>query len=566
MIFGALSGLFSILILSYISIATALGPWIAPLIVLVSGLFYRFFLPLQNSEERHRELALIQTVGTAGGLIAVGVGFTYPTLYFLDKDLFLSIVKNPTSLAFSLGAIVFAAGSLGMLLGRLMAVKAIYTENYAFPVSALVVKTITSQEQQSQARWLMWGAGFTTLACIVRDGIMWGKRVVMPALLPKQIAFFPSWFGRECVMTFNLLPMWLAIGFTTGFSIILPLFVGMISKYFVLFPLNHHSEYLSYSFFNPLTTENFTLAFASGMVLFELLNGIILRPHNAWKVIRRWARVDFERLRALFLFHNYKKADSEVFVVHGERVYPFLEKGWELIEPAVFLLVSFFVLHSFGFSLLAQLFLVTSTVIVTYQIALLAARIGLVPFGRFVTFVMLPALLFFNLTPLQLIMMCVFVSVSCAVASNLLFSYKIGQLTGIGFRRVYRYHWLGLMVTVLALGFCLWLLFNHLDIGSPEFFAQRAQARALLIKSLDFDWRVLVLGAGYGAVLGMFALSPTMVFGGLLMPNSIILGLSAGACLTLLYKNPKEEFPFWSGVFAAESLWLIGSLIAKILW
>ena len=48
-----------------------------------------------------------------------------------------------------------------------------------------------------------------------------------------------------------------------------------------------------------------------------------------------------------------------------------------------------------------------------------------------------------------------------------------------------------------------------------------------------------------------------MVLGGLLMPLNITIGLVIGGLATLFVKDKEEYFPFWSGVFAANSLWMI---------
>jgi hypothetical protein len=56
-----------------------------------------------------------------------------------------------------------------------------------------------------------------------------------------------------------------------------------------------------------------------------------------------------------------------------------------------------------------------------------------------------------------------------------------------------------------------------------------------------------------------------MVFGGIIMPNSISIGLIIGASLTLLTHNKEDYLPFCAGVFASESLWILTSIFIKML-
>jgi hypothetical protein len=109
------------------------------------------------------------------------------------------------------------------------------------------------------------------------------------------------------------------------------------------------------------------------------------------------------------------------------------------------------------------------------------------------------------------------------------------------------------------------LLFTSFQIGSPDLFAQRGKSRALLIQSLNFNWIIVVLGFLYGIILKKLKLSPTMVFGGLLMPNHLTIGLVIGAVTSWLSKNSKEQGPIWSGVFAGESLWILFSILLKMI-
>jgi hypothetical protein len=101
------------------------------------------------------------------------------------------------------------------------------------------------------------------------------------------------------------------------------------------------------------------------------------------------------------------------------------------------------------------------------------------------------------------------------------------------------------------------MLINHFGLGSPELFAYRAQSRQLLIQAQQFDYIVLLVGGLFGMVLHYLKLNPMLVLGGLLMPLDMTLGLVIGGFLAYLSVDKEEYYPFWSGVFAGNSICML---------
>lgn len=91
-------------------------------------------------------------------------------------------------------------------------------------------------------------------------------------------------------------------------------------------------------------------------------------------------------------------------------------------------------------------------------------------------------------------------------------------------------------------------------LGSEQLFAQRAQARALLINIRVFDLTVLIIGCLFGWLLKKIKMNPMLVLGGILMPINYSLSLILGGLLALCVKNREDWEPFWSGIFAANSI------------
>jgi hypothetical protein len=200
---------------------------------------------------------------------------------------------------------------------------------------------------------------------------------------------------------------------------------------------------------------------------------------------------------------------------------------------------------------------VVCSAITTYQIAAIAGRIGLALLGRFATFVMVPAMLMFNLNYAQIVFIATFVEMSGGVAADVLFGRKLAQLSDISHAKMRRYQVLGLLIASVSIGIIFWLLINHFGLGSSELFAYRAQSRQLLIQAKQFDYKVLVLGGVFGMILQSVKLNPMLVLGGLLMPLDMTLGLVFGGLLAAMAADKEEYYPFWSGVFAGNSLCML---------
>ncbi len=170
---------------------------------------------------------------------------------------------------------------------------------------------------------------------------------------------------------------------------------------------------------------------------------------------------------------------------------------------------------------------------------------------------MVPAMLIFNLTHVQLVLIATFVEMSGGIAADVLFGRKLAQLSDISRAKMRQYQLLGLCVASLSIGVIFWLLINHFGLGSPELFAYRAQSRQLLIQAKQFDYMVLMLGALFGMLLQCFKCNPMLVLGGLLMPLDMTAGLVFGGFLAYLTPKKEEFYPLWSGVFAGNSIFML---------
>jgi len=541
---GIIFALFSALVLSYISIATMVGPWIAPTLVLIGFSLISLIRLKLPSQKLTESLAWMQAIGAGGGIIATGVGFALPMLYFLSPEAFGLWIKNPLNFCLSITGLCLTAGGLGLWIARWW--KPAFSEKagYSFPVSTLTYNVITSQSQPQQARHFLFGSVGTLALCFFRDGF-----ARFAGLLSKTYYLVPSWCGHELAL--SLWPSLWAIGLSVGISIAMPLFIGLVAKYVLILPLANHATLLPFKLFNPVAPETLITGFCSGLIACEL---ILALP----KYAKKWVQSVVSLIKnPQTLFLSLKSTNHSLFE-HSKDT-----PRSSFIELAVVATGTLALLWYFGFSLMSQALLIIFTLLATYAICQIGGKIGMVPFGRFSTFIVVPMLLLFKLNPIQTTIVCVFFDICAATASDLLFDYKTGELCGLDAKKMYRYQWIGLIATAIGLGLILWFLFTNLQIGSEAFFAQRAKAKALLLQSFFFDKYALFFGFLFGWLLKKFKINGTMVFGGLIMPNSISIGLIIGSLSSKIFSKKEAFQPFCGGILAADSLWVLLTIFSK---
>jgi hypothetical protein len=528
-IFSCLLSIFATAVMGYISMAMPIGPWIAPTIVLLALLCTNLF----RLTVRNAHIALITVASSIGGILATGFGFSLPALYFIDPDLFTQWMQSPAYFCFLLTVLALAAGACSFCIAELLEEKLLVEEKLEFPVGHLVATMIAAGNQLRKAYELLVGFAGATLFVILQDGIGAWR-----GFIPKSLVLL-STIRVGAVVTppvvFDLWPLLWAIGFVTGHLIAMPLAIGALAKPFIVDPINR-------LFFASVPDVQFMFVFCSGMVLFSSLTSF-LGLKKSIKQLYQWIK-------------NWQNAPaSSRFTLRAGL------SGVQTVEMSVLVFSALLLLKFFGFTVLQELYLVLFTAFFTYQMVVIAGKWGIAPLGRFATFVMVPAMLLFNLSFTQIVVIATFVEVCGGVAVDLLVGRKIGQLIKVDRAAIKRYQYLGLLISALSIGVVFWLLITACSLGSAELFAYKAQSRHLLINGLvrgtAFNWMVLLVGAAFSFLLSWVKVNPMLVMGGLLMPLNLSLGLIFGGLLALVLKNRQEWEPFWSGVFAANSLWMI---------
>lgn len=522
---SVLFSIFSTAIMSYIAIATSTGPWIESTLVLFGIIVFRFLLKSIISINPDHAIGFATISGAIGGIIAVACGWAFPTLYFLDPILFNTWISDPYYFSCLLAVTVLISGGLGFIIANYLEHFLLYDQKIPFPIGELVNKMIFAHNEVYKTLELIAGVMITILSGVMQQ---------YSKIIPRHIQLLSSFSYRifhipSVLVRFDLLPIFLSIGFITGHVIAIPLLFGLFSKIFIIEPIHK-------CFFYTITHEAFFLAFISGMVLQSALMSLFDIPHLVLSAYRQTNMMQFIKIQIASI--NLKVV-LNVFK----------------ILSALSILIAY--LSYFKFGLISQIYLLIFTLICVYQVLIIAGKTGLAPFPRFATFVLIPGMILFKFDAVQIMIVSTFVEVCCGVAVDVLFGRKMAQLSEMDRYKTQLFQLLGLSISAFSIGIIFYFLINRFGLGSSELFAQRAQTRALLVTNANFDYLVMLLGGFFNFSLRFTKINSLLVIGGLLMPPELSLCLIIGGLLTYLVEDKEKYYPFWSGMFAAGSLWMV---------
>jgi OPT oligopeptide transporter protein len=515
--------IFATVVMSYIALATSIGPWIAPVLVLVASLLFRVCaLFISNSR-----MVTVVVAGSIGGIVATACAFSFPALYFLDASFYNSWLRTPASFIGFLAALALIAGWFGMWIANHLEPTFLADEKMPFPTGYLVYNMIAAGNHAVQTTRLAIGSFAYGAIALLQTGFY-----KVPSLIPHFItinvpAFLP---GMIRVISFDLsiMPMLVAVGFVTGHVIAVPLLCGMASRVCMLDPLRAH-------FFAYISNIDFLLAFCSGMIVMGALSGFMRWPRTFINLVKK--------VRSGGVGSVFKNTNA----ISRNHLY----------EGGLFLLVFALFAWYLKLSFIVQIYLLITTYLCVYNMVILAGKTGLAYLGRFATFVMVPAFLLFRLDYLQIITIATFVEISGGVAVDVLSGRRIAQLAQIKSTDIKWMQYLGLVIASISVGVVLYLLSVNMQLGSSALAAYKAHARALLIGVQAFDIKVMGLGMAFGLLLSYVRINTGMVLGGILMPLDTSCGLILGGLLAGRFANREAWYPLWSGVFAASSIWIL---------
>ncbi len=514
---------FSVGVMSFITMASPVGPWIDVTLVLLGMFLVKIFFRNLSLVKTTQVLGYSTAASSIGGSVATACGFAFPTLYFLKPDVFMQLLHAPVTFVTFLGGLILTAGGFGMLMAHICAPRFLADTTMSFPIGQMTYSLMSVTSSIKKAYELIAGL----ILALVFNGIHLFTDVLPKKMVVWQARTISWWTIPTLVVRSEWVLMLLAIGFVTGHVIAIPLAIGVVIKFLMADPIHQQ-------FFCTIKADDFFFAFCSGIVLQSTFMSLIELPQY------------------LYSFFKQKKNRGTTFFAS----LPVNFAYWGII--ILLFIPTFIFLWQLNFSILSQLYLLLFTALCTYQIAIIGSKTGLAPVGRFATWVMVPFLLLFGFDPVQITVVATFVEISGMVVVDTLFGRKMAQLAQLDSKKIIYYQLAGLIASSLLVGIVFWLLISHFGLGtSSPLIVQRCQARALLINASHFDYLVMVLGIVCGFGLKYIRINSTLVLGGLLLPIDFSLLLIIGGLATYLVKNRENYVPFWSGVFAASALFML---------
>lgn len=503
-----LLSLFASSVMMYIALATSIGPWVGPLLVLLIPLLLKiFFLHMTTFNQVAAVIG-----GSIGGILATACAFSLPAIYFVDSVFYNQWLAMPGCFISSVSLLCFLSGAFGILCANQYEMRFDIVKQGVFPSAQLIFSMLQSADQYAQRVKLLCGV-------LLYSGFLFVQKLFLCLFQLTRFYFFMN--------SLTIVPMLISIGFVTGHVIAFPLFVGVFMRFIFV-------DAIRLYWFNVCTPLNFSLAFCTGIIMQSILFSFY---KSVQSLFSRNIKHDFYSL--CDLFKSIKISNYQYYTIFF---------GLLLILCG---------LYWFSFPLLFICYAIFTTMIAVYFMVILAAKTGLAYLGRFATFVMIPAMMIFKYSWLQLIILATFVEIAGGVAVDVLSGRKIVQLAGLHDNRFVVIQWIGLLVASVATGFVLWGLCNYLQLGSSELAGYKAHARALLLNLNSFEIVPVILGFCAGAFCSLLQINTGTLLGGILMPLETAIGLIMGGTISFFVKNKDFWYPLASGVFAANSLYMI---------
>lgn len=507
-----LLSIFSSSIMMYIALATSIGPWVGPLLVLMVSPLLKLFL--RKSSLFNEVMVVIG--GSIGGILATACAFSLPAFYFVDSASYNEWLLVPSFFIGVVSILCFFAGAFGMVCADQFEHRLAISDG-PFPSAQLIFSMINAADHAAQQTKLFCGGLLYGFFLFCQSILLWLSRV--------------TWL-YHLIRGATIFPMLVSIGFVTGHVIAFPLFVGVIIRFLCV-------DMIRLYWFSSSVPLHFTLAFCTGIIIHGFLMGL-------FKTLKSFFAKNAQQTIVAFLRKNQCLTISKNNVC-------LIGFGLVLFSGIAYV---------FSISIYFILYSLCATAVATYFMVVLAAKTGLAYLGRFATFVMVPAMIMFRCSPLQLIILATFVEIAGGVAVDVLSGRKIIKLAGLNDKRFIIIQWIGLFVASIAAGVVLWILCSYLQLGSCELAGYKAHARALLLGIDRFDSAPLGLGFFVGAICSLLRINTSTVLGGLLMPLETVTGLIAGGAIAFFVTNKDSWYPLAAGVFAANSLYMI----VKALW
>jgi hypothetical protein len=503
MLMLALSVFFSVIstgMMSYLTMNTQLGPWVAPVFVVVCMVFA---IPFVKSKWFYEHAVVSIAAGSVGGMIGICLGLSFPCFYFLHRPLFESWVSSPIHFCLVIFCFVMIAALYALFLGYFLRHYFLHQPRAKFPMSQVVHDVLFVDVSQKSHHRMLAGLGMVTFWDFFTMASKFAGSVYAPQL--------------------HMLPLLFSVGFVAGRVIALPVFAGLMIRVFVLDGVRTSTGSI-------LSVNSFLVTFCAGMMIVALFRMIL----QAWN-----KRKNLE-MRERNFYWREKMMQASIL-------------KWYLVVAALV----FALLHFYGASMITFLYTFLMIAWLSKYLVQIIAEIGIVEVDSYVWFVILPLVYMLAPSSLIVVAVAVFATLCLGLVVDGMFSYKLADLAQVSYPKIVRYQLLASFCGAISAGlFFLW--FNALwGFGSFPLVAAKARELDGVIQFGFYDYKVLFSGMLCGLVLLTITTELLAVIGAVLMTPFMSSVLVIAGVSAHLVKKRETWYPLWFGVYAGHMLWLI---------
>ena len=207
MLASIVASIFSTGMMGYLAMSTELGPWIAPIFIVVVMVFVRSFL---HEKIASKYMIAIVTSASLGGMIGMCLGLSFPSFFFMHQKIFKVWLQSPIYFSLVVIAFIVAASVYAFLLGYILRHYFLVETERKFPMSQLVYDVLYTDKPQEVKTLAMVGVAIS--------------------LIINRIIAFSRFLSTTQLAHFNMYPLLASIGFISGQAVAIPVLIGLVTR------------------------------------------------------------------------------------------------------------------------------------------------------------------------------------------------------------------------------------------------------------------------------------------------------------------------------------------------
>lgn len=493
----------SVFIMSYLAMNTQIGPWVAPLLIVMNTMIA---IPFVSRRLFSKYATVMIATCSLGGMIGICLGMTVPSFYFLQQKEFLILLGSPVKFSVLISMFVLFAGLLAFVISYLIKDHLILEKKLPFPMVQLIYDIVSIEPKatiSSGHRGMLSGVGIVS---------MWN-------LITMSLKTMLSSYNLEM----QVVPFMVSVGFVAGRLILVPVCIGLVTRIVLL-------RFLQDRFFSNMITQDFLITFACGMLLVFFVKSF-------------WGVLQIVKNKKISLPHSIKILTRD---------------GKFLVMSSVIIAGCVLWLHFCGVDWRVLLYVIPLLFGVCFGVAKILGEIGVVELDSFVWFIILPLIYgVIHVSSLSVLFVSLFSMLCLGMVIDLIFAYKLAHLANIEYRRIFHYQLLGLGVASLVSGLIMWLYFYMFGLNLGQLVAPKAQELDNLIQFGAYNYKVLICGIVWSCIFQLVCKEILAVIGATLMAPTISIWLMVASASSYVIKKPERLYPLCFGVYAGHVCWII---------